>query len=71
MTWLPRIEAVGLETGIVLLETGIVLPITNMLDGDGDETEEFDEVMTVVAGTDEFGWLTICLGADIDDVTVH
>lgn len=47
---------------VVLFEDGQTLPVTNMLDADGDETEDAIAAVVVVAGPDRQGyWLTITL----------
>ncbi len=41
-------------------EDGQVLPITNMIDRFGDDTDDVDDAVTCVAGPDRDGrWLTI------------
>jgi hypothetical protein len=49
----------------VALSDGSIIPITNFLDLDGDETEELDIVCTIVAGPMPNGrWLAI----DVSDI---
>lgn len=64
---LPIIEAVQLGERIVVLDGGIVLPITNLFDSDGDECEP-DEAYTGVAGTDEYGWITFTVSDEKDSI---
>lgn len=71
MAWFPRVEAVGLVSRTVLLECGIVIPIVEFYDADGDEIlpEDYADAVYVVAGTEEFGWLQVTLAEEQD--TVH
>lgn len=49
---------------VVMVEDGQTIPVTNMLDADGDETDDPMEAVVVVAGPDSTGhWLTITLEA--------
>lgn len=52
---------VDLNDMTVLLEDGMILSVTNMLDAEGDECIDPDEAVVVVAGSDELGWWTVPL----------
>lgn len=54
---------VALHDGYVLLDGGVVVPITNMMDEDGDDTDDPAEAVVCVAGDDCHGWYTIDLRA--------
>lgn len=54
----PEIDRVSIDGRFVVMSDGAILPITNFFDDDGDECEP-GEATTVIAGTDEYGWLTI------------
>lgn len=48
----------------VTTENGQVIPITYMLDADGEDTDDPMEATVIVCGPDRNGyWLTITLGA--------
>lgn len=53
---------------LVHLDSGEALPITNFFNSDGEDCDSF-EAVACVAGTDDFGWITI----DISDLrgTIH
>ena len=55
------IEFVDLTSLTVTLASGVVLPITDMFDDEGEDCEPSEAVM-VVAGTDEFGWIDVEVG---------
>ena len=52
------IAAINLAERYVVMAGGLVLPITEMFDENGDETEDRMEVTKVEAGTDEIGYIT-------------
>lgn len=52
------VELVDLVEGYVLAEGSQILPITNYYDDCGDECDPEDAV-AVVAGNDDYGWLSI------------
>lgn len=54
----PDVVAVNLEMRRALLSTGSVVPVTDMFDADGDETEELSEVRIFVCGEEASGWFT-------------
>lgn len=64
----PNVETVMLEAGYVVLEGGLVLPILDYLDDDGEDCEP-DDAVTCVAGNAEYGWITVMVFAE--PVTVH
>lgn len=49
----PDVEAVNVGRRIALLTDGRTVPITNLLDGDGDETDDPAEAVAFVAGADD------------------
>lgn len=64
----PLIETVMIDAGLVLIEGGVTLPITHWFDCDGEECEP-DDAVSIVAGTDDYGWLTIDVSGEAE--TVH
>ena len=55
-----EIACVNRALRVAVTEDGQELPVTNMFDGDGDETDDVDAAVTCVAGPDKDGlWLTI------------
>ena len=66
------ISFVNVTDRYVMLESGESVPITNLFDVDGDETEEDADVVAVVAGPDPEGmWLTVDLSEFESEVTIH
>lgn len=59
------IDYVSVEGGYVLLADDTVLPITNFFDEDGDDCG-CEDAVTIVAGSDAYGWLTV--EADLSDM---
>lgn len=58
----PRCVAwVDLNDMTVTLNSGDLLPITRMFDEDGDETEDRDAAVRIVAGSDGLGWWSVPL----------
>lgn len=53
--------AVNLAARRVHLDNGRTIPITNMYDAAAAETDDLDEVVTIVAGNDEQGWYSLML----------
>ena len=53
---------------VALLDDGTTVPITNLLDEFGDETDDPDEAVTFVAGDGERWFSGLC--ADYDEVTI-
>lgn len=60
------IQAINLRQSLALRSDGETVPITNMLDFEGDETEDFEEAVSFVAGSDS-AWFS---GAVADYPTV-
>lgn len=57
-----EVSAINLDELLVMLGSGECIPITMMVDIDGDETDEIDFAIAVVAGPMSDGrWLTIDL----------
>jgi hypothetical protein len=53
--------AINLAARRVYLDNGRTIPITNMYDAAAAETDDLDEVITIVAGNDEQGWYSLML----------
>lgn len=66
---LIAIELLDFDGRVCFLEGGKTVPITNFFDEDGDECEP-DDAVACIAGSNEFGWLTINLG-EFEQPTVH
>lgn len=47
-----KIDAIHLEQRHALLDTGVIVPITNLLDAEGNETDSADDAISFVAGRD-------------------
>ena len=48
-----EVEAINLTQGVVLMTSGSVVPVTNWLDGVGDETDDAQEAkFAIVRGPD-------------------
>ncbi len=47
-----KIDAIHLEQLQALLDTGVIVPITNLFDAEGDETDSPDDAISFVAGCD-------------------
>jgi hypothetical protein len=64
------IEIVAMAAGTVMMEGGIVVPIVEFIDADGDELlpEDYELAVAIIAGTDEYGFFEVSLGLS---VTVH
>jgi hypothetical protein len=54
---------VALHDGYVVLDGEFAVAITNMMDEDGDDTDDPDVAVVCVAGDDYYGWYTINLRA--------
>lgn len=54
-------SAINLEARKMLLDNGVIVPITNMFDGEGRDTDDPDEAVSIVAGDDAQGWYSILL----------
>ncbi|WP_310540822.1 hypothetical protein [Phenylobacterium sp.] len=52
-----------------LLSDGTTVPITNLLDEFGDETDDPDEAVTFVAGDGDQWFTGLC--SDYDEVTIQ
>lgn len=56
-----EIEAVNRVDRQVMLGDGTILPIVNLYDGSGEETENMDEARAAVAGAPGIGWFAFAL----------
>lgn len=54
---------------VALLSDGTTVPITNLLDEFGDETDDPDEAVTFVAGDGDQWFTGLC--SDYDEVTLQ
>ena len=54
---------------VALLSDGTTVPITNLLDEFGDETDDPDEAVTFVAGDGDQWFAGLC--SDYDEVTIQ
>lgn len=54
---------------VALLDDGTTVPITNLFDADGEETDDPDEAVTFVAGEGDRWFTGEC--ADYAEVSVH
>ena len=61
--------SVCLSDRLVVQDTGWAMPITNMFDIDGDETESIEDVCSIVAGpTQDDQWMMISLSGSEHDM---
>lgn len=49
-------DSINLKARFAIMDDGTVLPITTLLDSDGDETDDPEQAVVFVAGTDSWGW---------------
>ena len=63
------VEAVNIADRLALLTDGTVIPITNLIDDDGDDCEA-DAAVVAIAGQDGLGWWCIEL-ADYQREVAH
>lgn len=57
-----NVEYVDLVGRFILVNTGSgdqLLPITGLFDEEGDETDDPAVATACIAGTDEFGWVSV------------
>jgi len=64
------VVAINCVSRQVLLEDGTMIPITNFFDEDGDDCDP-DDAIVIVAGREGFGYLTIELFDDFEEVLLH
>lgn len=65
------IDVLNLERRLAITSTGRELQIVQMLDCEGDETDDPDEAVSAIAPDPGLGWWTIRV-ADFDfDATLH
>ena len=62
------IEMVDLDALTVTMASGVILPITDMFDRNGEDCDP-DEAVMVVAGTDDYGWIDVEVSRE--KATVH
>lgn len=67
MSITEAIDFIDLDAGMVRMADGTELPITDWFDCDGDPCEP-DQAVTIVAGTEAFGWIDAELSPPL---TVH
>lgn len=61
------VEFVNLDAGFVLTSEDDILPIEQMFDWEGNECGP-DDAVAIVAGSEEFGWVSFGLGDDLGGV---
>jgi len=59
----PFVVAVKRPTREALLSDNTIVPITNLVDVDGEDTDDIHEAVAFVAGSDGVGWFS----GDLDD----
>lgn len=70
---MTAIIAYNLHDRTAVADDGTVVAITNLIDEDGDETDDLDEAVVFVCGNDTIGWFSEAF-ADFggsDQVTFH
>lgn len=72
---LLSVESIMLERDIVVMEGGLIIPITNKFDAWGDDIvgpHDPSDVIVIVAGNAEIGYYTIDLENGPDaEVSIH
>lgn len=63
------INAVKALSRLALLSDGTTVPITNLLDADGDETDDPNEAVSFVAGEGDRWFTGLC--ADFEEMTTQ
>lgn len=67
-----QVELVNITNGYILLDNSETIPIVKMFDDQGLETEDpDDDIVALVAGSDEMGWLTIHLVEEDGNTSLH
>ena len=66
---MPRIVAINQGQRFAVLDDDRIVPITNLFDAYGDETEDFDQACSFVAGADR-EWFSEPI-ADFMDAAIH
>lgn len=61
---MAEVAAILLDDGVVVMDDGQCVPITNVFDEDGDECDLDDEVYSLVAGPVDGQWLALEIGDD-------
>lgn len=56
-------------TRFAILSDGSTVPVTNLFDGDGEETNDPDQAVTFVAGDGDRWFAGLC--ADYEEVRTH
>jgi hypothetical protein len=52
---------INLDARRIRLDNGAVVPIINMFDDEGQDTDDPDEAVSIVAGDDTQGWYSLLL----------
>lgn len=63
------VDGINHHKRLVVVEGGVILPIVEYRDSDGDVCD-YEDAVSCIAGTDEFGWLNIDIN-DYEPLTVH
>lgn len=58
---MAEVVYVALYAGYVVLDNEVAVSITNMIDENGDDTDDPQHAVACVAGDDTNGWFTINL----------
>lgn len=64
-----RMSAFNLAQRIYIDDDWTVCEITNMIDRDGEETDDPDEAIYIVAKRSENEWITVNVVEDVESVT--
>lgn len=67
---MTNVYAINLPRRIAALDTGGAVPIIQMFDGQGQETDDPDKAIAFYAGAEEVGFLTGAV-ADFPVITIH
>lgn len=65
------IAVISLTERYLVMEGGLRLPITDMYDDLGDETDDPDEVVRIEAGTPEIGYIVTPIKRQIEYELEH
>lgn len=65
-----ELEMLNVRRNFAVFKNGVILPITDYFDDEGEPCEG-DVAVACVAGSDEFGWLDIEIYPPSCKVTLH
>lgn len=67
---MAKIECINISDAFIHMSDGTTLPITEFIDENGDDCDP-DDAVVVIAGNDNFGWISVEILEGYEPVTVH